>query len=244
MEKTNSGIIRDSYSTSSFSQQRLGLPLVNLNGPSSSIIPKGFPGGLLYDVNTTQPYYSDGKGWYPIVGSGSGGNQDAYIFYDPSTLGTGGGWGAGGPSSNLELKPTDPQITTPNVIWSTMQTSGNTSMDGVNGNINIINNGFYKIDISFSVIAVAPVAPSTITILFYGNTSPLTYFSTQTISSNVPGFNSSGNVSSTSMRMWTAGTIIPLRFNWFVSGSASFIFSPVYISIQKIGDYNAVPPYP
>lgn len=121
---------------------------------------------------------------------------------------------------------------------------GNTSIDGTTGTLNIINSGFYKVTISFSIIAVSPAPPTSINVLLYGNTTPLTYFALQTLSSNVIGFSPSGNICSTTMRMWSSGTTIPLRFNWFVSGSASFVFSPIYISVEKIGDYSASPTYP
>jgi hypothetical protein len=244
-QQYNFTVYRDGNFTNSSTQQRLTLPIVNLNGPSNSVIPYGFPGGLLYNSADSQVYYSDGKGWNLLSGSGGNStNTDAFIFYDPANLASGGGWGATGPSSNLDIDPADPQITTPNAIWSTMYSSGNTSMNG-NGTLTIIKSGLYKVNISLSVLTTAPIAPSTIVILLYGgNAPPLTYFATQTISSNIPGFNASGTLTSTTMRMWDAGFQLPLKFNWFTVGVATFVFSPLQISLERIGDYNPVPPYP
>jgi hypothetical protein len=242
----NFTVSRDGNFTNSSTQQRLIMPVTNLNGPPNSIIPNGFPGGLLYNTVDSQPYYSDGKGWHLL--SGSGGNStttDVFIFYDSTNLASGGGWGATGPSSNLDINPSDPQITTPAVVWSTMYSSGNSSIDGTTGTITIIKSGLYKVTVSLSIITTAPPGPTTISVLLYGGSGPnLTYFATQTLSSTNAVFNASGTLTSTTMRMWDAGFQLPLKFNWFSSVPATFIFSPYQISLERIGDYNPVPPYP
>lgn len=244
----NFGVARDVNFSNSSTQSRLVIPPINLNGPPSPIIPNGYPGGLLYNTVDSKPYFSDGNGWH-LLGGGGGGNStttDGFIFYDPTSLAAGGGWGASGPSSNLDIKPSDPQITTPNVVWSTMYSGGgNVTIDPLTGTFTIVNSGLYKVTISLSILTVAPIAPSTVTVLIYGGSAPpLTYFATQTLSSNVAGFNCSGTLSQTSLRMWDSGFQLPLKFNWFVSSSATFVFSPLYISFERIGDYNPVPPYP
>jgi hypothetical protein len=242
----NFTISRDGNFTNSSTQQRLIIPIINLNGPPNPIIPNGFPGGLLYNSADSQIYYSDGKGWYLLSGSGGNStNTDAFIFYDPTNLASGGGWGAAGPSSNLDINPSDPQITTPNAIWSTMYSSGNASIDGATGTITIIKSGLYKVNVSVAVIVTAPIGPTTITTLLYGGSvPPQTYFATQTLSSSIVGFNASGTLTSTTMRMWDAGFQLPLKFNWFTPSPANFVFSPYQISLERIGDYNPVPPYP
>ena len=145
----------------------------------------------------------------------------------------------------MDLIATDPQITTPGVVWSAMHTSGNVVVDTATGIFTVVNSGLYKVSISLSVIATAPVAPTTLTVLLYGGTAPpLIYFATQTLSSNVVGFNASGALSQISSRMWDVGFQFPIKFNWFTVTPATFIFSPLQISFERIGDYNPVPPYP
>lgn len=246
-QSSNFGITRDLDSTNSRIVDRFILPKTNLSGPPTPIIPNGYPGGLLYNTVDSKPYYSDGFGWYPL--SGGGGNStttDAFIFYDPTNLPTGGGWGATGPSSNMDLIATDPQITTPAVVWSNMYNGGgNISLDIVTGIFTIVNSGLYKVSVSLSVIATAPVAPTTISVLLYGGTAPpLIYFATQTLSSNIVGFSPSGTLSQISTRMWNSGFQFPIKFNWFTAAPATFIFSPLQISFERIGDYNPIPPYP
>jgi hypothetical protein len=63
----NSSVSRDSNNSNSSTQSRFILPKLNLAGPSSSIVPKGFPGGLSYDTLMKIPFYSDGSGWRPLM---------------------------------------------------------------------------------------------------------------------------------------------------------------------------------
>ena len=243
---SNYGLERDSNSTNSKTTDRLILPRINLSGPPSPIIPNGFPGGLLYNTVDAKPYYSNGNGWYPI-GSGSGGNTatDAFIFYDPTNLALGGGWNATGTSDNMDITTTDPHITSPGVTWSTMYSTGNITLDNATGTFTVVNSGLYKVITSLSMFTLNPLGPNSVTVLLFGGSAPpLTYFATQSMTSITANSPITGSLDQTSMRIWDIGFQLPLKFNWFLIGSATFAFSPLQISFERIGDYNPVPPYP
>ena len=95
LNNTNSAISRDSYNTNTISQKRSVLPLINLAGPVSDIVPNGFPAGIAYEVTAKTPYYSNGAGWFPMSSGATtivALNSDVNITGGPNyTIGIGGG---------------------------------------------------------------------------------------------------------------------------------------------------------